>query len=255
MILAWENLADDATLIAGSAVSTLPVENIQNPHLSKKWHTASSVTAVSCRFDMGSSVDCSLMALLGTNLTSAATIRIRASDTDPVVTSSLAYDSGVVSAGVKDGYGAIYKTFAETTSRYWRFDISDATLADHIEVGRVFIGPSWEPAVNMMLNWSVTPTDTSRRDKSYAGQTYIDILPRVRVLQFQLDFLTEAEMYGNAFAMEFANGIAADILGIPDIASSYLSEQAVWGLINSAQPVIERELGIFQHRIEIEERL
>jgi len=262
MILAWLNRADAATLIAGSEVASLPVANIQNPHVSKKWHTAGTVTSSSCRFDMGSSVSCSLLALLGTNLTSAATIRIRASDTDPVVTSSLAYDSGLVSAGVKDGYGAIYKSFAAATARYWRFDLSDATLPDHIEVGRVFIGPKWQISTGdagggggQIYNWSVTPMDPSRRDKSYAGQSYADILPQQRLLQFTLDWMGEAEMYGNAFALARANGIVTDVLAIPDIAGAYLSEQAVWGLITTAQPLVHRASRIYQMKFEIEERL
>lgn len=255
MLLAWLNKLDiAASLSAGSELDSLPGANVQQAHLSRKWHTAAGVKSSYLLLDMGASVLCQLLAVLGTNLTSAATLRLRASDADPAATGSLLFDTGVVSAGVKDGYGAAYKSFT-ATARYWRLDLTDNTVPDNLQIGRVFLGPRWQPSENQLWEWSVTPLDESRLDESYGGQVYADVRPQRRVLQFVLDFMDAAEMYGNAFALARAQGIVRDVLAIPEITSAYVSEQSVWGLITASQPLVQRKVRIYQQKFEIKERL
>jgi hypothetical protein len=253
ILIAWDNKADAATLTAGSEISTLPATNVQNEHLSKKWHT-DGVNSSNLTLDMGSSVACALLGVLGTNLTAAATLRLRASDTDPTATSSLLLDTGTIAAGVKAGYGAAYKSFASTTARYWRLDLTDTSLSN-LQVGRLFLGPRWQPTINMELDWSVVPLDESEVEESYGGQEYANERPQRRVLRFALGFMNEAEMYGNPFAMARANGIVRDVLAIPDIDGSYLSEQAVWGRLATSEPLVNDRLGIFRQRFQVRERL
>lgn len=252
MLIAWDNKADGATLAAGSELATLPGANVQNAHLSKKWYTAAGVSSSHVQLDMGSTVSCSVLALLGTNLTAAATVRIRASDTDPVAAPS--YDSGAIAAGAKAGYGAVYKAFAAIAARYWRIDIADASLTQ-LRVGRVFLGPSWTPAAGQNFGWGVEPSDDSVVSESYGGQSYADIRPQRRVLEFELDYMSEAEVYGNAFAMARAQGAVKDVLAVPGINGAYLSEQAVWGLVRAWQPVVQRSTRIYRQKFTIKERL
>lgn len=255
MLLAWDNKADDAALTTGSELASLPASNVQQPHLSRKWHTAAGVKSAYLILDLGASLACNLLAVLGTNLTSSATIRVRASNSDSTVTSSLLLDTGSVAAGVTDGYGAIYKSLASTTARYWRLDLADSTVASNLQIGRVFLGPSWTPAVNMQLGKAVMVKDDSPRARSYGKQTYIEELPQTRMLAFTLDYLTEAQMMGNAFALARANGLVRDVLAIPDISGSYLSQESVWGLLEAAEPIVNDKLGLFRQKFTIEERL
>lgn len=256
MLLAWLNKLDTAAaLSAGSELDSLPGANVQQAHLSRKWHTAAGVKSSYLLLDMGASTLCQLLAVLGSNLTSAATLRLRASDADPTATGSLLLDTGVVSAGVKDGYGAAYKSFTATAARYWRLDLTDNAVPDNLQIGRVFLGPRWQPSANQLWDWNVTPLDESRLDESYGGQTYADVRPQRRVLQFVLDFMDEAEMYGNAFALARAQGIVRDVLAIPEITSAYVSEQSVWGLLTASQPLSQRKVRIYQQKFEIKERL
>lgn len=255
MLLAWDNKLDGATLSAGSEIVSLPAANVQQPHLSRKWHTAAGVKSSYLLADMRASVTCALLAILGTNLTPAATVRLRASDVDPTATGSLLLDTGVLAGGVKAGYGAIYKAFAATTARYWRLDPEDLALPDNLQVGRVFLGPSWEPSVPQLYDWSVTPLDPSAVVESYGGQEYADERPQRRVLRFVLDWMDEAEMYGNAFALARANGVVRDVLAIHDINGAYLPEQAVWGRLTESQPLVRRSLRIFQQKFTVKERL
>lgn len=254
MLIAWENKADAATLGTDSEIATLPGANVQQSHVAQKWYTAAGVNSAYLIFDMLSSVACALLAMLGTNLSAAATVRVRASDVDPTVTGTLLLDTGVLAGGVKEGYGAIYKAFASTAARYWRIDLSDASLTQ-LQVGRVFLGPSWAPASNQEYGWSVTSTDESLISESYGGQDYADIRPQRRLLEFELKWGSEAEMYGNAFALSRAQGISKDVLAIHDITSAYVSEQAVWGRCTAAQPLVHRTTLNFRQKFSIKERL
>lgn len=256
MLIAWLNKADAALVTTDSEIATLPASNVKNEHVAKKWHTAATVTAAYLIFDMGSSVACDVVALLGTNLTPTGTIRVRASDADPTVVGTLLRDTGVLTGSAKAGYGAIYKAFTSATARYWRIDLSDPAVAEgNLRVGRVFLGPSWTPTVRQLFNWSVVSLDESSHDASYAGQEYADEKPQRRELNFVLDYLNEAELYGNAFALARANGVVRDVLAIPDIAGSYLSEQAVFGKLAAAEPIFHRLPQIYRQKFTVRERL
>lgn len=479
MKLAWDNKADAATVTAGSEIATLPGTNVQKPHLSRKWHTAAGVKSSNLVFDMLSSVACSMLAVLGANLTPAATHRLRGSDTDAAALANAWVDTGVVAAGVKTGYGAIYKAvqlaylsspgsngnyastpdsaaisivadidlrvkvaandytpaadnaplskwdatgnqrsyflnitaagllqlnwsndgiasivkgstvaigatdaraiwlratldvdngaagndvrfytsddydpltntgtwnqlgatvttagvtsifdsnavllvsglnggtanpfagkvfYAEVrngingaiaasfdprratngaasfvslqgetwtintsgapaaalvvdsshTARYWRLDLTDNTVPDNLQVGRVFLGPSWTHAKSLLYGWGLTPVDPSPIAKSRGGQSYPDALPKFRIGEFSLDYLTEAEIYDNLFAMARANGVVKDVLAIPFETGAYTSEQAIWGLVQPYEPVVHRLSQTFRQKFRIEERL
>jgi len=255
MLIAWDNKADGAVLTASSELAAQPGSNVQEEHVSRKWKTGPGVTTAFLLLDMLSSVSCALLAVLGTNLTAAATLRLRASDTDPNAVANLLLDTGTLAAGVKAGYGAAYKSFTATAARYSRLDLTDTTLVDSLEVGRLFLGPSWQVAHNQNYGWSVTPIDPSEIEASYGGQEYADELPQRRQLQFVLDWLTEAEAHNNALAMARANGIVRDVLAIPDINGAYLSEQAVWGRLTSLEPILNRRTLTWSQKFTVRERL
>jgi hypothetical protein len=255
MLLLWDNKADAATVTAGSQIGTLPGANVQQPHLSRQWQTAAGVKSSNLIFDMLASVSCSMLAVLGTNLTPAATMRLRASDLDPTVVANLLLDTGTVAAGVKAGYGAIYKQVALTAARYWRLDLTDNSVPDNLRVGRVVLGPSWTHAKALIYGWGVTPHDPSTVEESYGGQSYPDVRPQKRVLDFALDFLSESEIYDNAFALARAAGVVKDVLAIPRETGAYVSEQAVWGLIQGAKPIVHHASQLFRQQFTVKERL
>lgn len=255
MIFAWENQIDAAVLVASSEIATLPAANVQQAHLSRKWHTVSGVKTASLIIDCNTSLSFSLGVLLGTNLTSNATVRWRASNTDSTVLTSLVLDTGVTSAGIKIGYGASYKSWPMVSARWRRVDITDNAVPDNLQIGRVFTGPSWQPSINMEIGWKVMYLDVSTVAESYGGQSWADERPKKRVLQFSLGFMNESEMFTNAFSMAQTSGVVRDVLAIPDITSSLISEQSVYGLIEFSEPIIEEKLGLFRQAFRIKERL
>lgn len=256
MLLGWINRADAALLTTNSELSTLPASNVQQAHVAQKWHTAAGVKSAYIVFDMGSSVACQLLGILGANLTASATVRLRASVTDPAATGSLALDTGSLAATAKTGYGQSYHDFTNTTARYWRLDLADATVADNLQIGRVFLGPRWAPSSNQEYGWSVQVRDPSQVDRGYGGQKYANTKPQMRLLQFSLSFMTEAEMYANAFALARAAGVVGDVLAVHNtLGGAYIAEQSVWGALLDVQPLVHENYGIFRQKITIEETL
>lgn len=254
MLIAWENLADDAVVAASSEQASAPGANVQNQHISKKWKAVEGVNSASLLFDMGSSVACAALAALGSNLTAAGTLRLRGSDSDSTGVTGEKYDSTLINAGAKAGYGAAYLSFTSATARYWLLNLADASVTT-LQVGRVFLGPKWVPDEDMEIGWSMVSRDPSKKTKSYGGQVFSDVRPQARALQFTLLCQSEAQLYGNAFAMARVNGVVRDVLAIPNISSSYLSEQAVFGLVEASDPLVNDDYAFYSQKFSIEERL
>lgn len=255
MLIAWDNKGDAATVTAGSSASTHPVSNVQHPHVARHWRSASAVKSTYINLDLGSSLSCAALALLGTNLTTSATIRIRSSDTDPTATTGTEVDTGTVSAGIVTGYGGVYKTFTATASRYWRIDLEDTTVADHLEVGRLFLGPTWTPTYGHSYGYSIGWQDVSPRDVTPGGQWYISERARRRVLQLSMDFGTQADMLGSALNLGREAGSATDVLVMPETSGNYVPVLAVWGLMTELAPVVHANVNIYRQRYLVEERL
>jgi hypothetical protein len=253
VLIGWRNLADAAAVSASSDLVSLPAANVQHPQLSRVWATAPATSAW-LLLDMHVPATCSLLALIGTNLTPDATLRVRASDADPTAAAGDLLDTGAVNASIKAGYGAAYRSFAPVAARYWRLDLADASVSD-IRVGRVFLGPAWDATGNLLWDYSVTPVDESQRAKSYGGQSHTERRARFRVLAFTLDYMSAPQAWEHAFALQRECGLDTDILAIPDIASPYLSEQAVWGLMTASEPVRHRALPIHTQKFSVEERI
>ena len=135
MRIAYTNLID-----AGSAPTTLtedllyPEENLQNQRLAKRWRsTDPSAQTIVC--NLGSAQAVNTIAILGHNISSAATLTIEAHTSDswgsPSYTTSLTYTAGAI----------LKYLSAAQTYQYWRFTVDDGSNADgYVEVGRFWLG-------------------------------------------------------------------------------------------------------------------
>lgn len=256
MLIGWINRADAALLSASSELASLPGSNVQTPHVARAWHTAAGVRAAALTLDMGASVSCQLLGLMGTNLSAAATVRVRASDADPAALASLLLDSGTLAATAKAGYGQTYHDLAATTARYWRVDLADATAPENLQVGRLFLGPRWQPSVNQEYGWSVSNIDPSEVDESYGGQAYSSTRPHRRQLMFTLNWMSESEMYGNAFAAARAVGMVGDVLAVHNsIGGARIAEQSVFGRLMAVTDITHEKARIFRTKFTVKEAL
>ena len=262
LVLATPILSDAATLAAGPSAAALPVTNLQTMQPGQVWR-ATDLASVYVTADLGAAAAITLIALLSTNASSTGTWRARAAASAAAVTSSPAYDSGSVALWATAGLSnwprtdAILMPAAAQTYRYWRIDVSDGSNpAGYFDAGRLYLSAAWQPTINISFGWSLRWVDDSPIQRSVGGQAYpLRREPR-RVLDCRLDFLSEAEMYANAFEIDRRRGRARDVLAIRDPAdTAHRQQQTVYGLQQDTPPIVNPNFDIFSKRILVEELL
>lgn len=211
--LIYDNAADRATLAASPAlVSTLPVTNLQDPSRSRPARTTSTATQVitggwSVLEMVGS------MALSRHNLSSGATLQLELFS-GAGLTGSLLFDSGealAVSAfgwgefgwGMTGWGGSVFDSwpdrfsnlyFTAVLARSFRLTIKDASnAAGYLQMGRLFLGPYFEPVSNMSYGLTCGPQEDSRQTRTDGGTLRTDPQGSYRHWSFDLDWVEPAE--------------------------------------------------------------
>ena len=221
------NYIDRATSLAasGSVVGTLVAANMQTDR--KIEVHRSSATSVTYTATWTGGVSIGGVSLPATNLTSAATIRVRLySDT---ACTALLQDSGTITAcpGLTTGpwtwtatynanafaYGYVSKAVAwfaanQAGVKGMKIDLADATNpAGYIDCARIVCGPWWSPAINADTS-SISPAivDDSTNARTDGGDLNTDRATMHEELPLRLAMLTEAERSHLAQLMR-SNGV------------------------------------------------
>ncbi|SFL18823.1 hypothetical protein [Methylorubrum salsuginis] len=182
-----------------------------------------------------------MFALIGTNLTTAATVRIIVSNaadlTAPVLDVTVpAYQPNVPWGsmpwgafpwnGFRSDYkpgGAItlYRHATSVFGRYVRIEISDAANPDKfVQIGRFMCGEPFVPRINMAYGVGLRFLDESVKTKSRGGSVYWDKKPKTRLMTLQLPYLTEGEAWGAAYDLQARLGLTGNLLLVYDPAES-----------------------------------
>lgn len=242
-MLGFPNRTDQSVLSGGAWVSTLPRSNLQNRVIGKVARTVdTAATSTQFSIDLGSPKKTQLIGLRNHNFSLQATYRVTASPDSGF--STLAYDSGWLSVWPDvypygsleweddnfwsgqytdeeiDGYIAELDHILPTLklARYWRVEINDtANAAGYIEIGRLFIGPAWQPKANMSKSGSsiAWETDTDVQ-KAIGGAEYFQRKPPYRVQLIALDWMDQDEAFSQAFELMRRAGVDQEILWIYD---------------------------------------
>ncbi len=243
LILAFPNRVDSGVLSGGNYAPALPLINLQNRVIGKIARTFDA-TLPSTQFDMDlvSSRVVRVIAIRNHNFSIVAKYRIRGSTVADFATNI--YDSGWT-----DVWPTIYpystleweddafwtgkysqeEIAGYTTeldhilpgakiARYWRVEIDDtANTAGYLNMGRVFIGPAWQPSCNpeyndTSLGWEPnTDIQTAR-----GGTEYFQKHSPFRVAKLTLNWLTEDEAFAKAFEIQRRAGIDQELVFIHD---------------------------------------
>lgn len=249
--IAYTNLVDTAaTITASSANLLLPVSNVTNPHIARKWRgtTASGIDSV--LVDMGVPVSFDTIAALGLT---AQTIGFSASLVDPTGVAGEVYSS---STTVVQRYKtSIAVLGAPLSARYFLFSVAAGTAGSFAEIGRLFVGLKTQFSYNFVKNWSRQWSDLSLRSKTRGGQTQVFPDSVYRIYDVSFDFLTAADKNGFVEDIDSVNAMKTDVLFITDPSSTNLSRDSVWGLMQSLTPVVQPSVATFTKQYQIEERL
>ena len=263
IVIATPALSDAAVLAANGASEGMPLVNLQRMQPIEVWRTTDPANAF-VTVDLGASETVSLVALLHTNASAAATWRIRAAAVEGDVVTSPAYDSTSVSLWPTAGLdtwptvnGLLWLGASPQTLRYWRIDVADGSNPDgFFQAGRLLFANAWQPARNISYGWGLGWSDPSPKPRSLGGQTYPVRRPRARQMSFRLDFQSEAALYDNAFEIDRLRGTADDLLVVRDPTNvARLQQWAVHGTLDGLAPIINSQFSIFSKDYTVSELL
>lgn len=250
----YDDRVRSAILSGAAPAGGLPLAHLQDPQPRKvtRWIGTSGFVVA----DFGASVPVGLVALTGTNLTAAATRRVRLSSVDATGAAGDVHDSGVAAAGADPRHnGAVfYPLAADLSARYLRVDLADASLS-FLDVGLLLAGPAFRPARNMSFGWSVGWQEYGTNEPSPVGVRFTARRGRCRALALRFDFATESEAMGHHMEMARIAGATENVAVLPIADGAYLAQQAVVGLVQDVTEVQNRFFNIWSKTITIAERM
>jgi len=278
------NVIELATFPAfGTWSTTLPLANLQNRTQGIVARSTAATTA-STKFRMTFSAArvVRIIALCNHNLSSAATVTIKAYSDSGYTTQ--VYTSGAVSAwptsytaagktGWDDpspsdrAYTTLEKEYMNWThiqilspaqeQQYFQVEINDTGNADgYVQIGRVFIGQAWQPTHNFDFGVSIKHEDTSIIQEAIDGTEYFYRKYPTRVARFGLNHLNEEEAYQSAYEILRKSGNSGEVLFIYDSAdTTHKLRRSFIGRMKELSAIENINYGLFGSTFEIKELL
>jgi len=164
--------------------------------------------------DLGSAQTVHAAMVRGHNFQSTATVKFQYSDDDFTTV------AGSWTFTIQDDILA-YQSTAGVTYRYWRITIQDVDNSDgYVEMGRIFLGPRFEPTRTFLEEMRYDPADPSIVNQSEDGQ--ISSIQLGHYWTKNYSFIMESADKAN-FDTMFASPGTSKGLFITEDTSSYLS--------------------------------
>lgn len=254
-VILYDDRIRGAVLSGAATAGGLPLANLQDPQPRKvaRWiGTAGHVVA-----DLGGATPVGLVAISGTNLTAAATVRVRLSTVDATGDAGDAHDSGVIGAGADPAYnGAVfhYLGAADKIGRYLRVDFADSSLS-WLDVGLLLAGPAFRPGRNYSFGYSLGFQDYGLNEKSPIGITFTSERGRCRSAALRFDFATSAEAMGAHMELSRLCGVTRNIAVVPNPDGPYLAAQSIIGTLDDVLPVSHSAFNVWSRTLSIVERV
>lgn len=155
---------EGSDLSASSEEEEYEKERLLTQTPSRRWRTT-GCAAEFIDFDFGAAVEINSVAIIAHNLTSGATITLKADDNSSFSSPeevSLAWNES-----------KIVQFFTSKTFRYWRLYIEDATNPDgYIEAGNIVLGAAIELCAQLPRGWELTRVNPSVITEAAGGQEY-----------------------------------------------------------------------------------
>lgn len=191
------------------------------------------VNATSCFFilDLLSVAPRDLFGLVCTTLTGAESVQLRASATDPTVTTSLLHNTTIASQTASKWYGNHWRLLSSPISvRYVRWDISGA--AAPIGIGVPPCGLLFRPGRNHSLRRQRGRNDLSVRDVNVDTGTHHGLVgPAPRAWRVTFPGMTATEIDTTMEDADRDVTLARDVAFVPDtdMTVAQLAQFAIWG--------------------------
>jgi hypothetical protein len=280
-IIGYQNRIDAATFSAyGSWSTSLPLTNIKTRQLSKKARSTNAAnSSTKLRFSTDIERIVSTLGIIAHNLSVSATWRYRVYSDSGYAT--LVYDSGTLDVWPSSPYGSyewedvhfwdltptdeeiayytknlIYVVPSIVSAQYYQIEFFDSSNSDgYVELGRIFMGSTYQPVLNMNLGASIGYESATVVDTAMSGAEFFDRRDSFRIAQFTLDHLTYAESILNNDIMKIS-GTDLEVLYIWDSADALnLQRRSFLGRLRSLSPISQPYNTRYQTTYEIKELL
>jgi hypothetical protein len=280
-IIGYQNRIDAATFAAyGSWSTSLPLTNIKTRQLSKKARSTNAVnSSTKLRFALDIDRIVSTLGIIAHNLSVDSTWRYRVYSDSGYAT--LVYDSGTLNVWPSSPYGTyewedehfwdllptqeeisyytkniIYVVPQIVAAKYYQIEFFDSTNTDgYVELGRIFVGQTYQPVLNMNLGASIGYESPTIIDTAISGAEFFDRRESFRIAQFTLDHLTYAESILNNDIMKIS-GTDLEVLYIWDSADALnLQRRSFLGRLKALSPISQPYNTRYQTTYEIKELL
>lgn len=267
----YDNAAGRATISASSTAGTLVATNMQGDIKSAVWRGVSTTESITLTWPTSEFLN--MVALPFCNLTSAATMRVRcytlAGDANPAYDATTTAAPGVSFGSVEWGtstlgvnaysygggtYAAAY--FPVGTYQKVIVTLADPTnAAGYIECSRIVTGQYWSPLYSAEAGAAVSITDTSKNERTDAGDLVTDRGTVAKMLNFDLNFLTSTDR-DKVYRMLRGNGMFRPIfISLVPESTDAGDEQVfqIYGKLSKGGSMKYQLLNQYSTTIEIEE--
>jgi len=280
-IIGYQNRIDAATFAAyGSWSTSLPLTNIKTRQLSKKARSTNAAnSSTKLRFSLDIDRIVSTLGIIAHNLSVDSTWRYRVYSDSGYTT--LVYDSGTLNVWPSSPYGSyewedehfwdllptqeeisyytkniIYVVPEIIAAKYYQIEFFDSANTDgYVELGRIFVGQTYQPVLNMNLGASIGYESPTIVDTAISGAEFFDRRESFRVAQFTLDHLTYTESILNNDIMKIS-GTDLEVLYIWDSADALnLQRRSFLGRLKALSPISQPYNTRYQTTYEIKELL
>jgi len=278
----FANVADAATLSAGSWLAAAPLTNLQQEFLSLRARsTNDDAASTQLRIDLGSVTSLvRLVAFARHNLTTAATYRVTAgttaggtdvydSGTDeawPAVFSSLElawedpnFWTGQISEADASTYpiSLIHDCGSNISARYWTIYFTDtANPSNYVELSRLWMGLFWSPQRNYSFGAQFGWEARDVNERSLGGVLFSERRDPARVLRLTFKGLTATEAYGAILDAQRRLGTAGQLWVLPapgDLARQH--KRSFMARFRDVDQITQTFANLFEHAMSMEEIL
>lgn len=208
--IVYDNAANRASVTASSTAGSLVASNLLTDIKSEVWRSTTTSATITLTWTEGEFL--SMVALPFCNLTSAATVRVRAyataSDTIPILDTgevfaasapefeSFEWGNALLGANAYAYGGGTYGVvwFEEVVAKKLVIDIADTlNPSGYIEAARLVTGEYWSPVNNADYGLSVNAVDNSRHERSDAGDLRVERGVMFKSLSLELQYMPASD--------------------------------------------------------------
>lgn len=219
MRIAWNNLADDATLTPSQESPLYPAENVQDAHAQRVWKGLDATENLV--IDLGSAQAVTCVGIAGHNFTATVTVTLQGNATNSWGAPSF--------SEVLTIYPTALHFFTSATYRYWRLVVADTGVV--VTIGRIFLGtfyqmPGMGPAIRL------PKTTTSLQSVSPMGAVFGDAGRLYRAATINFPNVTNAHRSGIDEIFESVDRITPVFIAVWENQLSF--EPPLYALIDQA---------------------